>query len=34
MSMGRLLKNLKNPGAQYILLIDIKDEAVGGCWPI
>ncbi|MGG4343737.1 methyl-accepting chemotaxis protein [Paenibacillus lautus] len=29
MSMGRLLKNLKNPDAQYILLIDIKDEAVG-----
>ncbi|MGG4093431.1 methyl-accepting chemotaxis protein [Paenibacillus lautus] len=29
MSMGRLLKNLKNPDAQYILLIDIKNEAVG-----
>ncbi|MEC0206343.1 methyl-accepting chemotaxis protein [Paenibacillus lautus] len=29
MTMGRLLKNLKNPDAQYILLIDIKDEAVG-----
>ena len=29
LSMGRLLKNLKNPDAQYILLIDIKEEAVG-----
>lgn len=30
MSMGRLLKNLQNPDAQYILLMDIKEEAVGG----
>ncbi|EFU42596.1 methyl-accepting chemotaxis sensory transducer [Paenibacillus vortex V453] len=29
MTMGRLLKNLKNPNAQYILLMDIKDQAVG-----
>ncbi|MGG3280837.1 methyl-accepting chemotaxis protein [Paenibacillus solani] len=29
MTMGRLLKNLNNPNAQYVLLMDIKDEAVG-----
>lgn len=29
MTMGRLLKNLKNPNAQYVLLMDIKDQAVG-----
>lgn len=29
MTMGRLLKNLKNPNAQYVLLMDVKDEAVG-----
>ena len=29
MTMGRLLKNLKNPNAQYVLLMDVKDGAVG-----
>lgn len=29
MTMGRLLKNLQNPKAQYVLLIDVKEKAVG-----
>lgn len=29
MTMGRLLKNLQQPHAQYVLLIDIKEQAIG-----
>ncbi|WP_106768892.1 methyl-accepting chemotaxis protein [Paenibacillus faecalis] len=28
-TLGRLLKNLQNPKAQYVLLIDVKEKAVG-----